>query len=159
MDYAINITLKPQRRDWELKDYLSHVRDELPWLTSGLVQLPYKLSLSMELTKAGIPHFHGLIRMERSIPSNYPVRWLNLKLNQSTKKSSKLFGWILVRPLTDWPVWRNYCLKEILITMDLTATFPIMIDQLGVLPNQFEVLMDRNKFQAIQDAHDQAHSE
>lgn len=140
MNYAITVTLKPNRRlDHNQKDDLA--RDELQsWIEKH--KKAFKWSLVTELTRSGVPHYHGVLRVMSVLPTSYPIRWLNLYLNRQFN-STKILGFVMVKSLDDWPTWRDYCLKEIHQTKDLMASFPIVIDECDFLPSHFEVYADQ----------------
>lgn len=131
MEVAVTLTTKPcPKLTANALDDL--VRGELDQLFGKA-----NLSLVMELTQCGRPHYHGVMRV-LTLPTKYPIRFLNLGLNDVSRKSNYLGFWY-VKPMNDSSNWRAYCIKEIHQTKDLMKNYPVVMDNLHLFPSHFEL--------------------
>lgn len=100
----------------------------------------WKWSMVVELTKSAEPHYHGIVTISTSLPSKYPIEFLNKSLNELTKETKHL-GWVLVKPLDNWQVWLEYCKKDLKVTEDLLGLDPVRFNDAQFFDGRIERLL------------------
>lgn len=116
IDYAVTVTLKPQlKRPARLMDSANY-----PKLLKALEHC--QKTVIVELTKAGIPHYHCIAKVDMSKLKKYdnPVTHLRDSI------SKQGFGYIVLKPVSDYQGWVDYMQKEMHATSQ--TLMPVIID-------------------------------
>lgn len=109
VDYALTITLKPHNYKHLAEDQYEKVKDEINLIFKRLrLRDNIKITLLSEMTKAYNIHLHGILafNMDKHKCQDY------LKYIYDIFRSSKTIGYVYVKPVVDYNIWKDYITKK-----------------------------------------------
>lgn len=130
IDFAFTVTLKPNL-------YCDEPHQQYDKTYSQLIQILKSkgsfVTCVAELTKSYNLHMHGIIKFDMK-NVEHKSRNLMLRFTNLFRKH-KLFGFVNIRQIDDFPKWKEYISKDIHETRSLLNRPPILIDNYEIFDN------------------------
>lgn len=129
--YAFTITLSPKlfKHDATKQYDITHLE-----LAQKLMNIAEEVTLIAELTKRYNIHYHGIITFDCQKSRNLT------KYFHDQFRSELHYGFVDIKPITEYSIWLDYIKKELKETQDSISRRPLVCDQFNALPTgMFEI--------------------
>lgn len=118
-EYAITITLNPKLFKLTTRQQFEKTANEI---VKFMKTMTTKLTLVTEVTEKYNIHYHGVFVTDR--------KNIQYKINNMVR-GHKLFGFVMIKPVTDLGGWVEYLGKDIKKTKGMMNVLPIICNDFG----------------------------